>query len=733
MLAKFSMTAGDIAALAGAKIADEKNKLRKRFDPPLMTKLAAKPAAPPRNSAEQIIARVAAELEAVLPENIAVAVEETTALVKRSWRLLRQDQRKQHLATMALDKEELSPEEIEADVFFRRSLFFSAIATACLLIYPPMISGFVPFFFYASWPFYKKATSDIFVKRKITTDSVDFMLGVSTLLAAPVLPNLMFVNLTSGLVRSYTFKIIAATKYHTRKHLTNLMGQQPQSVWLLRDGVEVEAPFASVTTGDILAIDAGQMIPIDGVITHGIASVDQHLLTGEAQPIEKGVGDLVFAATVVLSGRILIQVEKTGEETAVARIGQMLLATADYTSAVELRGVEISDRMAGPTVLLVLVALPFFGFTRAITLFLSGFGYNMKLLGPLSVLNFLQLTALDGILIKDGRALEQISKVDTVVFDKTGTLTLEQPHVAAIYPYNGYDEATLLTYAAAAEQRQTHPIAKAILHAAGEVGLTLPTIDQASYQIGYGIQVTLAGKLIRVGSNRFMTGEAITLPPEVQALAGVAQDQGNSLVYVAVDDQLAGVIELHPTVRPEAKRIIDDLHQRGLKTCIISGDNERPTRALAAQLGIDSYFAETLPENKASLIAQLQAEGRFVCFVGDGINDSIALKQAQVSISLRGATTVATDTAQIILMDESLNQLARLFTLSEKFEANMATNLKTTIVPGVVIIGSIVLGLVGYAGAMGLFWVGGIAGILNAMRPLFEAQEIEENRLVEAQ
>ncbi len=629
------------------------------------------------------------------------------------------DARTRHLKEMALDVDVLSEEQKAANRHFTRSCMIFASTATCIVLYPPLILLHVPFFLYIGYPFYKKAFQDVFQRQKVTTDVVDSSIGLGSLSYAAINPYILFLGITAGLIRSYTFKIVAATKDGTRKELTNLMGEQPQSVWLLRDDVEVEVPFDSVQCGDIIVVDTGQMIPVDGSIDRGIASVDQHLLTGESQPAEKSAGDPVFAATMVLSGRAFIRVEKTGEATAAAQIGQMLMQTADFTSSVELRGVEISDRAAPPTFLLSALSLPLLGPVSALTILLSGFGYNMRLLGPLSVLNYLQLTALEGILIKDGRALEQVSKVDTVVFDKTGTLTLEQPHVGAIHTLNGYDETLLLTYAAAAEHRQTHPIAKAILQAAEERTLTLPAIDEASYEVGFGIQVTLQQQQVHVGSNRFMVMEAILIPDEMDVLAQDAHAQGHSLVYIAIDHQLAGLIELYPTVRPEAQRIIDGLHRRGLDLYIISGDNEQPTRALAEQLGIDHYFAETLPENKAGLIEQLQEQGKSVCFVGDGINDSIALKKAQVSISLRGATTIATDTAQIILMDESLNQLERLFDLSEQFEANMQTNLMTTVVPGVFIVGGAFLGVVGFGTAIALFWAGGIIGILNAMRPRF--------------
>jgi Cu2+-exporting ATPase len=497
-------------------------------------------------------------------------------------------------------------------------------------------------------------------------------------------------------------------------------------VWVYKDGVEIEVPFTSVQAGDLVIVDAGHMIPVDGVIAEGMASIDQRALTGEAQPAEKTVGDVVFAATIVLAGKIFIRVEKTGAETAAAQIGQILNSTSNFTSSVQLRGQAISDRSALPTLLLSGLALPLAGPNASLAVLFSGLGYTMKILGPLSVLNFLQVTSHHGILIKDGRALEQLSKVDTIVFDKTGTLTLDQPHVGAIYTCYNYTPDLLLTLAAAAEHRQSHPVARAILHAAQEKALMLPAIHDAAYEVGYGIQVTWNEDVIRVGSHRYMTMSAISIPAEFEILREKAHVQGYSLVYVAVNDRLAGALELHPTVRPEAKRIVAGLRAAGLDLYIISGDQTGPTRALAEQLGIEHFFAETLPEHKADHIARLQEQGRFVCFIGDGINDSIALKKAQVSISLRGASTIATDTAQIILMDQTLNQLETLFTLSQKFESNMRWNFMSSTVPGTVIIGGALVGVVNFGASITLFYLGLGAGLVNAMLPLFLEQKEKE-------
>jgi Cu2+-exporting ATPase len=234
--------------------------------------------------------------------------------------------------------------------------------------------------------------------------------------------------------------------------------------------------------------------------------------------------------------------------------------------------------------------------------------------------------------------------------------------------------------------------------------------------------VRLDDQIIRVGSDRFMHMEGIAIPPAVHDLQAHCHAAGHSLVLVAVDEQLAGGIELQPTVRPEARAIIDTLRGYGMQMYIISGDQEQPTRSLAHELGIEHFFANTLPENKARIIEQLQAEGRMVCFVGDGINDSIALKQANVSISLRGATTIATDTAQIVLMDASLNQLAHLFEIAQDFEHNMRGNLITTLVPGIFCIGGVFFLHLGIVSAVMIYNVGLAAGVTNAMLPMVKHQ-----------
>ncbi len=466
-------------------------------------------------------------------------------------------------------------------------------------------------------------------------------------------------------------KIQLLTQVVTRHSLTHLFGEQPHRVWVILEGVEVEIPFAELRVGDILVLDAGQLVPVDGVIVHGTAMLDEHRLTGESQAAEKGVGDAVLAATLLLGGRIRVRVEKTGAETAAARIGEILSRTVDRQEA------RLADQFKSVEHTLVpslaagalgwMVSGPITG------LALMGCNYLVGTipLRLLPLLNGLSLGAERGILIKDGRALERLHAIDTIIFDKTGTLTLERPQVVELHASPGWDEDEVLRLAAAAEHRQTHPIARAILEAAATRRLAVPLVDEAHYEIGSGLAVKLEGRRIRIGSQRFLEMEGLRLPAHLRMIQHASQGQGHSLVFVAVEETMAGAIELGATLRPETQAVVQGLQRRGFTLYILSGDQEAPTRKLAAELGMSGYFANTLPEQKAEHVKQLQQQGHRVCFIGDGINDAVALLQADVSISLRGATTVATDAAQVVLMEDHLEQLEVLLDLAGAYDRHL--------------------------------------------------------------
>lgn len=627
---------------------------------------------------------------------------------------------------------EISEVEQEVNRYLAISSISLGLASAGMLFYPPLAFLSAVGIAYGSLPILRDAYDSLVQEKKFG------IAGLASMAAITLLATGYYFAASLGYTLYFlSEKLLIRTQDHSKKGMMSIFFEQPRFVWVKKDGVELQMPFEQLKVDDIVVVNAGELIPIDGIITEGNASIDQRMLTGESQPAEKGVGDAVFASTIVLSGQIEICVEKAGASTVAAQIGHILNNTLDFKSSVELKGQEIADKSALPTVALAILALPIAGKVAALAVLNACAGETIRLVAPIGLLNFLQIASDQGILIKDGRALELLNDVDTIVFDKTGTLTEEMPHVGAIHTCHALSEDELLTFAAAAEYKQTHPIARAIQQEALQRALDLPKIDDATYEIGYGLNVTIKEKVVLVGSKRFMVMSEITIPPEIDAIQQECNEHGYSLVYVALDGQLAGAIELHATIRPEAKQIISELRQRGLEIYIISGDHEKPTKKLAQELGIEHYFAETLPENKAQLIEELQKEGNAVCFVGDGINDSIALKKANVSVSLRGASTIATDTAQIILMDGSLKSLVQLFDIATEMEQNMKGNLLATIVPSVVTIGGAFFLHFGVLSAIWLYNVGLLAGVANAMRPMItykrtQASDIEDVRLVDS-
>lgn len=518
-------------------------------------------------------------------------------------------------------------------------------------------------------------------------------------------------------------KVKAITENRSRNNLISIFQLQPATVWMRHNEVEVEVPFQRIQRGMILVLQAGQAVPVDGVVTAGMALVDQHMLTGEAQPVEKQVGDRVLASTVLVSGRIDVCVEKTGMDTTAGQIVALLNNTTQHKTSAQLKIIENIDRLALPTLVLSGISLPLIGPAGAVSLMGANFTTTTYVSSKLGLLNYLNITANGGILVKDPTALEQLTGVDTIIFDKTGTLTLDQPHVVQIHLFGDLDEKAVLTLAATAEARQTHPIARAILSAAEAQGIQPPIADQVHYEVGYGIKIWTHTTLTCVGSSRFMMMEGITLTEDAQAVTAACQAQGHSVVMVARDAQLVGGIELEPTVRPEARQIIDGLRQRGLSLYIISGDQEAPTARLAQALGMTGYFANTLPEQKAILVEQLQQAGHTVCFIGDGINDAIAMRKANVSVSLRGATTAATDTAQIILMEGNLSRFLYLLSIAQEFTQNMQTNFRFSTTASLFAVAGILFAGFTFA-ATELLYTASLLGALGiAMRPLLDHQK----------
>lgn len=609
----------------------------------------------------------------------------------------------------------LSAREVALNRKIGLSALVLVVVTAGGAIYPPSLLVTVPLAFTTMLPTYAAAIDSVRQQRTVTYQVVSAINVTGIWLGGFYIP-----AMAASLLFFMGEKLLLITEDRTKKELISVFSQQPQTVWLLRDGTEQSLPIAEVMPGDVVVVSTGELMPVDGTVMQGLAAVDEQVLTGEAQPVDKAPGDSVFAATLVCAGKVYVRVEKAGNETVSAQIAAILDRTASYQLALQAKGNQIANRFAVPTLALGGLALLTRGTDSGLAILNSAFGISLRVSAPITMLNLLNIASAHAILLKDGRSLALLSEVDTVLFDKTGTLTLARPAVAGIHVVGGFDPEQLLTFAATAEYRQTHPIALAILAEAERRRLVLPEPDDSRYEVGYGIKVALGNRLIQVGSDRFMELAGIGVGQELCLHQQACHARGHSLIMVAVDGQLAGAIELQPTVRPEAEAVVQALHRRGLKTVIISGDQEEPTRRLAARLGIERYFASVLPAGKAKLVSELQANGHSVCFVGDGINDAIALQRANVSVSLHGATSAATDVAQVILMQESIQLLPYLFALADDMDRSLRAAYAADLIPGVINVAGVFLLGWGFYPAIALSMASMAAGLGLAMQPMYK-------------
>jgi Cu2+-exporting ATPase len=538
---------------------------------------------------------------------------------------------------------------------------------------------------YSSYPYLKGAKNSL-KNKKIGND----VLGASWAIFA-VASGQYFAAALGNIIYHLGTNFIEKTRNQSCQSLVHIFDQQDRQAWLLSNGIEIEVPLSTILVNDIVLVNSGEMIPVDGKIVKGQARIDEHILTGESQVVEKICGEEVFASTLIISGSIQVKVTKAGNDTAVAKIEKVLNKSIDFKSTLQLKGEAWADKTAPYLLSIAGLTAITIGFTPAAAILAANFGYQIRMVSPLSTLRHLKKASNVGILIKDGRSLERLNDVDTIVFDKTGTLTEEQPKVGKIISWGSHGIEEILRMAATAEVKLKHPIAKAIQRAYDSYNNPLDNIDDSFYEIGFGTKIKLNKQIIRVGSLRFMQNEGLSWSEKKQATLEPIYQQGHSVVFVGIEDEIAGAIEIKPTIRPEIPELIQQLKQRGIKhLMIVSGDHDKPTQQLAENLGIPEYFAEILPKDKAKIVSDLQQQGRKVCFIGDGINDTIAMKQADVSISLQGASTIATDTADILLMKGDLTHLHTLFNIADSTNKVMQKSTIMVILPaGLILIGGI--------------------------------------------
>lgn len=528
---------------------------------------------------------------------------------------------------------------------------------------------------YSCIPIYKRAYSAIFKEKKLKNDILNGLVVTGSMATGHFLVTALFTFISNlGTV------VVQKSKGYSEEMLKGVFDQKVSTVWLLKDGTELETAIEKVNINDIIIVHTGELIPLDGIITKGAVTIDQHALTGESIPVEKDIDDKVLASTVVIAGYAWIKVTQTGQNTVVAKIENVLQGTSHFKTGIQLKGELWSDKAAAPILGLGLLFWPLQGPAMATAVFNCSPGNGIRLSASAQTLTHIILAAQKNILIKDGRVLEQLMEVDTVVFDKTGTLTEDEHVVSRILSAdNKFSEDDILFYAAATEQKVSHPLARAIIEKAEASELTLPDValSDSRYEVGMGVTATVNSKTTQVGSLTFIKKTGLPIPEEIKEEIITAIDDGFSVVMVVIENQIVGAIEIQAQLRPEVKQVIKSLRERGIKNMyILSGDQKEPTRQMANMLKLDGYFHNVSPEDKSNIIEELQNKGKKVCFIGDGINDVIAMKKANASISLSGASTIATDVAQVILMSGSLLELDDLFEIAH----NLKNKLIMTIV-----------------------------------------------------
>lgn len=514
----------------------------------------------------------------------------------------------------------------------------------------------------------------------------------------------------------------ARAKGRASEAIRKLIELGAKTARLIVDGIEQEVPIETVRGGDMMVVKPGEKIPTDGVVVEGTSSVDESMATGEPIPSAKGPGDEVIGATVNQQGRLLVQATRVGEETFLAQVVRLVEDCQTTKVPVQL----LADRVTAifvPTALAI-AAVTFLAwvlapeFMGAAASALEGtIPWVANDLGRLSMAVFAAVAVLviacpcalglatptalmvgtgraaeNGVLFRSGAALQALVEADTVAFDKTGTLTAGRPTVAAIHPAPGHDEADLLRLAAAAETGSEHPIAAAIVGAAADRHLELPPLVDMSAVTGRGIEATVGDTRVLVGSMRFLDERGCDTTP-IRAVAERAEDAAQTVVAVAANDTVIGMLAVSDPLAPGSAEAVAELRRLGLQPIMLTGDNERTARAIAAAAGIDQVEAGLLPEEKLAHIRQLQSAGRQVVMIGDGINDAPSLAQANVGIAIGTGTDIAIEAADVTLVRGELSGAVKAVRLARATLASIRQNLFWAFFYNVVTIPLAMLGL----------------------------------------
>ncbi len=572
----------------------------------------------------------------------------------------------------------------------------------------------VPLTCLAGLPILHRATTTAVTERRISVDGLDGMAA------------LLMIGHSQFRAATFMMTLIACGEYirelsakNCQRIVDDLLGMAGCSAWLVKGKKRECVPAEQIKTGDQIVVYPGELIPVDGVVYQGEGLVNQASMTGESVPVEITAEHNVLAATILVQGQIYVTCTSPLKSSKALKVIDLINTAPLSETKIQNYAANLADKAVMP---LISAAFLTFGVTRdparLMSMMIYDFSTGIRIAAPTAVLASMARAGKLGILIKSGVALEKMARVDAIVFDKTGTLTSGNPHVTRVESVGKFTKDELLAMAAAVENRLSHPAAQAIVAAAVKKKLDIPHRSGASHSIGLGVAARVGEHEVSLGSRTMMTKRKVDVAVSFEWEKS-ASEQGQSLVYVAVDGELAGCIAYMDTIRSEAVNAIRRLHRRGVRKLVMAtGDTESSARRIADELGVDEIISRAFPESKAALVQELKAQGYVVAVVGDGINDSPALAHADVAISLQSATAAAREHADIILMDDDLTRLADGIDIAR---GAMRLIKETTAVVAVANGAGLALtavGLVGPAGATLLNNGSAIAVALNSLRPL---------------
>ncbi|MCZ8522830.1 MULTISPECIES: heavy metal translocating P-type ATPase [Paenibacillus] len=521
-------------------------------------------------------------------------------------------------------------------------------------------------------------------------------------------------------------------KGRTSEAIKTLMGLQAKTALVLRDGAEISIPVEEVVTGDIVLVKPGEKIPVDGIVLQGNSSVDESMLTGESIPVGKQEGDAVIGATLNKNGSLQVKATKVGKETALAQIIKVVEEAQGSKAPIQ----RVADQISGIFVPIVVgIALIAFGvwyffvspgdfaeaLEKAIAVLVIACPCALGLATPTSIMAGSGRSAEAGILFKGGEHLETTHRIDTIILDKTGTVTKGKPELTDAVTAAAGNEEEFLRLVGTAEKNSEHPLAEAIVKGIQDRGIRLGAADSFEAVPGFGIHAVVEGKDLLIGTRKLLAQHAIDFEPILPLMESL-ESGGKTAMLVAVDGSYAGLVAVADTIKETSKEAVGRLKELGIEVIMITGDNKRTAEAIGREAGIDQVLAEVLPEGKANEVKKLQAQGRRVAMVGDGINDAPALATADIGMAIGTGTDVAMEAADVTLMRGDLNSIPDAIFLSKKTMANIKTNLFWALAYNVI---GIPIAAAGFLAP----WLAGAAMALSSVSVVLNALRLQRVKL----